>query len=308
MQNSCSPTRIGRRDAVAWRRHRGPARARSPRSSAADDARGELHIEERRGKPGEPVSLQIQIELPQIVVAPGGHDDRLQRLQPVQEQPQGFGEAGSGIDVLLGDAGQLATEAGEAGSRVGRTNVSNSGQLDSARSISNRTAPISIVSFFRLNTPFFQQVASTSTTTMRRSPATTALHHIIHGRYRFWLSHVTTLYPANIGRHQRAVSVHTGAQPQSTCEDGRRAQRPPRRASAACRAAARPARRIAAARARAAAAVVGDNRRRAHAAPPRCAGARLALTLQHQAPCPARRATGVGVSRARRWMSWSECT
>jgi hypothetical protein len=32
-----------------------------------------------------------------------------------------------------------------------------------------------MVSFFRLNTPFFQQVASTSITMMRRSPAMTAL-------------------------------------------------------------------------------------------------------------------------------------
>ena len=38
--------------------------------------------------------------------------------------------------------------------------------------------------FFRLNTPFFQQVASTSTATMRCSPARTAFDiDIIHGRY-----------------------------------------------------------------------------------------------------------------------------
>ena len=48
---------------------------------AAHDERSELlHIEEREGELRQPVSLQIEIELPQIVVAPGGQDDPLQRL------------------------------------------------------------------------------------------------------------------------------------------------------------------------------------------------------------------------------------
>ena len=116
VQDPCSPARIGD-GAVAWHSDViGGQLARGLLETlAADDARRELlHIEERQGELRQPVSFQIEIELPQIVVAPGGQDDRLQRLCPVQEQPQRFREAGGGIDVLLGDAGELATEAGEA--------------------------------------------------------------------------------------------------------------------------------------------------------------------------------------------------
>ena len=46
-----------------------------------DDARSEfLDIEERDGELREPVSLQIQIELPQVIATPGRQHDSLQRL------------------------------------------------------------------------------------------------------------------------------------------------------------------------------------------------------------------------------------
>src|SRR5262249_30893348 len=109
VQDPCSATRVGD-GAVA--RHSDAIRGQFTRgfleTLAADDARRELlHIEEREGEPGEPVSLQIEIELPQIVAAPGGQNDTLQWLCPFQEHPQCFRKAGSSIDVLLHDTGEL---------------------------------------------------------------------------------------------------------------------------------------------------------------------------------------------------------
>ena len=116
VQNPCSPTRISD-GAVARHGHSiGSQFAHGLLETlAADNTRSELlHIEEGEGELRESVSLQIEIELPQIIMAPGGQDDPLRRLRPLQEQPQCFREGGSGIDVRLGDAGELATEAGEA--------------------------------------------------------------------------------------------------------------------------------------------------------------------------------------------------
>src|SRR5215218_5391604 len=75
---------------------------------AAEDAGGELlHVQEREREPGKSVSLQVEIELPEIVRAPGGEDHLLQWWGPFQEQPQRFRKCGTGIDVFLRDSGEL---------------------------------------------------------------------------------------------------------------------------------------------------------------------------------------------------------
>jgi hypothetical protein len=60
-----------------------------------DDARSEFfHIEEREGELRQAVSFQIEMQLPQIIWLQVATTNLLRRLQPVQEQPQCFGEAG----------------------------------------------------------------------------------------------------------------------------------------------------------------------------------------------------------------------
>ena len=105
VQDSGSPTRIGDGAVARHSEAIGDQLARGLLETfAADDARSELlHSKEREAELRESVRLQIEIELPQVVMAPGGQDEPLQRLRPLQEQPQCFREGGSGIDVLLGD-------------------------------------------------------------------------------------------------------------------------------------------------------------------------------------------------------------
>src|SRR5262245_36485888 len=81
VQNPCSPPRIVN-GSVARQGHSVGIQlaCRLLEALCANDARGELlDIEERDGELRKTVSLQIQIELPQVVMAPGRQDDLLQR-------------------------------------------------------------------------------------------------------------------------------------------------------------------------------------------------------------------------------------